>query len=251
MSVTDTRSTTPAERAARQAQAEAFATDMRLRAEQLDGADAKVAGQLTAAAGGVGSVGFAQNPTSNPVAQTPGVGRNGAQSPPPTTNHNGVQLVDFTQNNPTGPNPRDSLRGTPVMGHRHRRPSLGSSRYQQSIAAPPAPSPGPPAIPLPSPATTPLPRPAAGPATAAAAKPPCSVYDATKALLEPVGGTVAILTAAPEGATGVGIPAALAQIALVRRRSLTAWTPRASAWGIDVADSTHWNDWHAECLTRQ
>ncbi|OBH89600.1 hypothetical protein [Mycobacterium sp. E2733] len=215
LSVTDIRSTTPAERASRQAQAEAFAADIRLRAEQLDGADAKVAGQLTAAAGGVGNVGFAQNPTSDPVAQNPGAGRNGGQSTPPTTSHPGVQLVDFTQDNTTGPNPPpfapwDTPDGTPPP------PPLAGflPQYQQSIAAPPAPSPGPPAIPLPSPATTPLPMPAAGPATAAAAKSPCSVYDATKALLEPVGGTVAILTAAPEGATGVGIPAALAQIAL-------------------------------------
>lgn len=49
LSVTDTRSTSPAERAARQAQAEAFAADLRLRAEQLGGADTKVSGQLTAA----------------------------------------------------------------------------------------------------------------------------------------------------------------------------------------------------------
>jgi hypothetical protein len=225
LSVTDTRSTTAAERATRQAQAEAFAADIRLRAEQLDGAEAKVAGQLTAAAGGVGSVGFAQNPNSNPVAQAPTTSRNGAQtqasrngvqSQAPTTSRNGVQLVDFTQNNAAGPNPPpfapwDTPDGTPPPP----QPGPGFiSQYEQAITAPPAPKAGPPASPLPSPATTPLPTPATGPAGAAAAKPGCSAYDATKALLEPAGGMIAILTAAPEGATGVGIPAAIGQIAL-------------------------------------
>lgn len=213
LSVTDTRSTSPTERAARQAQAEAFAADIRLRAEQLDGADAKVAGQLTAAAGGVGSVGFAQNPTSNRGTQAPTNGHNGGQPPAPSNGRNGVQLVDFTQDNAAGPSPIapwDTPDGTPPPP-----PQPGFiPQYEQAITAPPAPKPGAPASPLPSPATTPLPMPAAGPAAPAAAKPGCSVYDATKALLEPAGGMVAILTAVPEGGTGVGIPVALGQIAL-------------------------------------
>lgn len=69
--------------------------------------------------------------------------------------------------------------------------------------------------------------PPSAPGSPAAAKPRCNVYDWTKALLEPVGGTVAILTAAPEGATGVGIPAALGQIAL---------GTAAVADGLDAAD---------------
>jgi hypothetical protein len=47
-----------AELAARQAQAQAFAADIRQRATQLIGADANVAGNLTATAGGVGDVQF-------------------------------------------------------------------------------------------------------------------------------------------------------------------------------------------------
>ncbi len=202
LSVIDTRSTAPAERAARQAQAEAFAADIRLRAEQLDGAEVKVASQLTTATAGLSSGGFAQNPISHPGAQAP------------ITSRNGVQLVDFTQDNDTGPNPPpfapwDTPDETPPS------PQPGFiPQYEQSLTAPPAPRPGPPASPLPSPATTPLPNPPTGPAAAAPAKPGCSVYDWTKALLEPTGGMVAILTAVPEGGTGVGIPAAIGQIAL-------------------------------------
>lgn len=60
LSVTDSpTSSTSAEQAARQAQAQAFAADIRLRAEQLDGTESKVAGQLTATAGDVGNVSFA------------------------------------------------------------------------------------------------------------------------------------------------------------------------------------------------
>lgn len=78
LSVTDTRSTAPAERATRQAQAEAFAADIRSRAEQLEGADSKVAGQLTASTAGLSNIGF--GPAGN-----------------------GVQLVDFKQDG--GPQP--------------------------------------------------------------------------------------------------------------------------------------------------
>lgn len=223
LSVTDARSTSPAERATRQAQAEAFAADIRLRAEQLDGADTKVSGQLTAATAGLSGGGFAQNSGhGSQGSTTSGNGgqsqpnHNGGQPQPPTGDRGGVRLVDFTQDNASGTNPPsiapwDTPDGTPPP-----TPQPGFiPQYEQAITAPPAPAAGPPASPLPSPATTPLPMPpAAGPAAAAASKPGCSIYDATKALLEPVGGTVAILTAVPEGGTGVGIPVALGQIAL-------------------------------------
>lgn len=59
LSVIDTHtSSSPAERAARQVQAEAFAADIRQRAAQLEGTEATVSGQLTAATTDLGSVGF-------------------------------------------------------------------------------------------------------------------------------------------------------------------------------------------------
>lgn len=64
---------TAAEQAARQAQAEQLATEIWSRAAQLEGADAKVAGQLTTSMAGLANTGFA-----------------------PATN--GVQLVDFNHN---------------------------------------------------------------------------------------------------------------------------------------------------------
>ncbi|ETW21548.1 hypothetical protein MGAST_25250, partial [Mycobacterium gastri 'Wayne'] len=84
LSVTDTRtSSTPAEKAARQAQAEAFAGDIRSRAEQLESADLRVAGALTAATAGLGNVSFT-----------------------PAHSGNGIQLVDFNQNSgPESPPP--------------------------------------------------------------------------------------------------------------------------------------------------
>ena len=246
LSVTDTRSTSPAERAARQAQAEAFAADLRLRAEQLDGADTKVSGQLAAATAGLSGGGFAQNSTSNHGGQPqnssnggqsqpghnagqPEPGNNGGQPQPPTNNHNGVRLVDFTQDNASGPNPPpfapwDNPDGAPPPP---TQPGV-IPQLEQSMTAPPAPKPGPPASPLPSPSTTPLPNPAAvGPAAAAPTKPPCSPYDATKAILEPPIGMVGILTAVPESLTVAGIPAALGQIGV---------GTVAVADGLDAAD---------------
>lgn len=59
LSVIDTHtSSSPAERAARQVQAEAFAADIRQRAAQLEGTEATVSGQLSAATTDLGSVGF-------------------------------------------------------------------------------------------------------------------------------------------------------------------------------------------------
>lgn len=237
LSVTDTRSTSPAERATRQAQAEAFAADLRLRAEQLDGADTKVSGQLTAATAGLTGGGFAQNSSSGHGSQGSTTSSNGGQSQrdhnggqpqPQNANRGGVRLVDYTQDNASGPNPPsiapwDTPDGAPPPNGMPAPPKPGfMQQYEQAITAPPAPA----SVPRPPmPAFSPPPNP--GPAAAAAAKPPCSIYDATKALLEPVGGTVAILTAAPEGATGVGIPAALGQIAL---------GTAAVADGLDAAD---------------
>lgn len=58
------------------------------------------------------------------------------------------------------------------------------------------------------------PAPAAPAAPAAAAAPGCDFGDWSKASAEVIFGPMAILTAAPEGATGVGIPVALGQIGL-------------------------------------
>jgi hypothetical protein len=65
LSVTD-RSTggAAASRAARQAQAQAFATDIRWRAAQLVGVDQQVAGNLSSALAGVGKVDFGEAPSS-------------------------------------------------------------------------------------------------------------------------------------------------------------------------------------------
>jgi hypothetical protein len=62
-----------AQRAARQAQAQIFAADIRQRATQLSALDAEVATNITAAAGNVGNVDFAKSPASS---------------------HGGIQLVD-------------------------------------------------------------------------------------------------------------------------------------------------------------
>jgi hypothetical protein len=248
LSVFDTRSTSPAERVTRQAQAEAFAADIRLRAEQLDAAEAKVAGQLTASAGGLGSGGFSQKPAGQAPANNGSQSQSGPNgSPPkapttsgnggqfqtapagvqpqsPTGSGNGVRLVDYTQN-ASGPNPPpiapwDTPDGPPPT------PSLPFlPQYQQSITgtAPPAPAAGPPMPASPIPSAV-----ASGPASVAGAvKPPCSPYDATKAILEPPGGTLAILTSVPEGMTVAGIPAMLAQDAL---------GVAAVADGLDAAD---------------
>jgi hypothetical protein len=62
LSVTDTRtSRTTAELAARQAQAQVFAADLRSRAGALIGADNEVAGNLTATAAGVGNTTFTES----------------------------------------------------------------------------------------------------------------------------------------------------------------------------------------------
>jgi hypothetical protein len=72
LSVTDTRtSRTTAELAARQAQAQVFAADIRSRAGALVGADTKVAGDLTSAAASVGTTAFIDKPAYQPKARPP------------------------------------------------------------------------------------------------------------------------------------------------------------------------------------
>ncbi|MGV0068566.1 hypothetical protein ACRU44_12625 [Mycobacterium colombiense] len=81
----------PAQQAARQAQAEQMASEIWSRAKQLEGTDSKVAGQISSAAGDVGNVAFAPGAATSAPAHN----RNG--------NGNGVQLVDFKQDG--GPQP--------------------------------------------------------------------------------------------------------------------------------------------------
>lgn len=150
LSVTDTHSTTPADRAARQAQAEAFAADIRLRAEQLAGADAKVAGQLTTAAGGVGEVSFAPASTEN-HATPPG------NRTTPGSNRNGVRLIDFKQDGGPQPQPQP---GAPQPA---QQPSF-LDQYKQALTSPGQQAP-PPATPMPAfgPRPDPGPQPVPGP----------------------------------------------------------------------------------------
>jgi hypothetical protein len=84
LSVTDrTTGGTAAVRAARQAQAEAFAADIRRRAVQLVGVDQQVAGGITSALTGVGNVSFGEVPSVAAPANSP-----------PQPERNGIQLVD-------------------------------------------------------------------------------------------------------------------------------------------------------------
>ena len=150
LSVTDTRSTSPVERAARQAQAEAFAADIRLRAEQLESADVKVAGQLTTAAGGVSSVGFPPASTSNHDAPAD-------NRAAPGSTRNGVRLIDFKQDGGPQPPPQP---GAPQPA---QQPGF-LDQYKQALTSPGQQAP-PPATPLPAfgPRPDPGPQPAPGP----------------------------------------------------------------------------------------
>lgn len=155
LSVIDTGvSRTPAEQAVRQAQAQAFAGDIRSRAAQLDGAEVKVAGQLTAATAGVGDVGFAQNPVTNPVAQ------------PPASNRNGIQLVDFKQDGGAHPAPQP---GSPQP----TQPPNFLDRYKNDLISP-GPQPPPPPAPMPSFGKPPDPGPQPAPGPMPAFTPPPS-----------------------------------------------------------------------------
>ena len=231
LSVNDTRtSRTVAEHAARQAQAQAFAGDINQRAAQLLAVETDTSGQLTAAAGNVGSMTFPGVPGG--AGGQVSVGSPDDQivnGPNPSGPH--IRLVDANQ-------PADPPSPTPQIGPFPVPPQVAASAPPEpprlvdptgGLLTPQnlPPAPPPPNIPgvKPAPAPTAV---AAGPAGAAGAvKPPCSPYDMTKAILEPPGGMIAILTAAPEGATGVGIPAAIGQIAL---------GTAAVADGMDAAD---------------
>lgn len=229
LSVTDTRtSRTGAERAARQAQAQAFAGDINARAAQLLAVEADTSGQLTAAAGDIGAMNFAGPLGAPGTAPTGSPGKpvddQIVGGPRPSGPH--IQLVD----DETGPGDPSS----PALGAQ-LPPQIGPFPVPPQVAAAAPPGPPrpvdptgglltpqnlPPASPPPKlPGVRPAPPAptAVGPAppgSPAASKPPCSVYDWTKAILEPPGGMIAILTAVPEGGTGVGVPAAIGQIAL-------------------------------------
>jgi hypothetical protein len=228
LSVTDTRtSRTVAEQAARQAQAQAFAGDINQRAAQLLGLETDVSGQLTAAAGDVGAMNFAGAPGASGTAPNGPLGTpvddQIVDGPKPSGPH--IRLVDEVTGPGGPPNPTPGAQLPPQIGPFPVPPQVAAS-------APPGPprpvdptgglltpqnlppAPPPPNIPGVKPAPAPTAVGAAPPGSAAAAKPPCSAYDWTKAILEPPGGMIAILTAAPEGATGVGVPAAIGQIAL-------------------------------------
>ena len=144
LSVIDTRAGgTPAERAARQAQAEAFAADIRGRAEQLDGAEVTVAGQLAGAAAGVGNVAVAQDPATNAVPSSAG-------------DRNGIQLVDFKQDGGSQPPPGP---GSPQP----KPPPNFLDQYKEDLASP-GPQSAPPPVPMPSYGhVDPGPQPAPGP----------------------------------------------------------------------------------------
>lgn len=154
LSVTDTRSTSPAERPARQAEAEAFAADIRLRAEQLDGADTKVAAQLAAATAGLGGSGFA--PASSPNSNH---GAAAADRTTPGSNRNGVRLVDFKQDGGPQPQPQPQ----PGAPQPPQQPSF-LDQYKQALTSPGQPA-QPAATPMPAfgPRPDPGPQPAPGP----------------------------------------------------------------------------------------
>ena len=113
LSVTDTRtSSTATEQATRQAQAQAFAADLRTRTEQLVGTEHRVAGELSATTADVGTVGFAQ--TAAP-------------------NGNGIQLVDFKQDSGAAPPPQPGF----------------IDQYEGQLTSP-GPQPAPPVVPMPT-----------------------------------------------------------------------------------------------------
>ncbi|MDT5083008.1 MAG: hypothetical protein QOJ61_51 [Mycobacterium sp.] len=116
LSLTDTRrSRDAAELAARQAQAQALAADIRSRAAQLLAADSEVGAKLTATAGDVGSLNFNEKPVA----------------------HDGkIQLVDWKQApapapgpGPTGQDLHNAVKNLP----RGRRPIIGEIRSEDDL----------------------------------------------------------------------------------------------------------------------
>ena len=156
LSVADARrGGTPTERAARQAQAQAFAGDIRSRAEQLDAAEIKIAGQLTAATAGVGTVGFSQNGSTPPAGQQPAARPNG-----------GIQLVDFKQDGGAQPPPQPGL-------PQPAQPPSFLDQYKSDLTSPAAQPPRPP-VPMPSFGKPPDPGPQPGPGPMPTFTPPPS-----------------------------------------------------------------------------
>ncbi|CAN5632381.1 hypothetical protein BH09ACT7_BH09ACT7_55270 [soil metagenome] len=97
-SLTDRETGSPASIAARQAQAQSLATDIRLRVGELIAADQRVAGNIVAAADGLGGTRFTETDTAAP------------DSPEPT-----IQMVDDHTVNGDGrePPPKPPSRGLP------------------------------------------------------------------------------------------------------------------------------------------
>ncbi|MEY8015189.1 hypothetical protein [Mycobacterium servetii] len=161
LSVTDGRtSSNAAEQAERQAKAQAFAADIRARAEQLQAADARVAGQLTAAAGDVGGVSFAPASTSDHGAVTDNHNSSGP-------NHSGVQLVDYFKQDggpQTQPQP-----GTPQPA---QQPTF-LDQYERQLTSP-GPQAQPPVTPMPAFGARPDPGPQPAPGPMPAYVPPQS-----------------------------------------------------------------------------
>jgi|GEM_PF-1287875 len=102
LSLTDTqRSRSAAELAARQAQAQALATDIRSRAAQLLAVDSEVGAKLTATAGDVGSLNFNEKPIAHDGKIQP-VDWKQAPAPTPSPGHTGQDVRNVLKNLPKG-----------------------------------------------------------------------------------------------------------------------------------------------------
>jgi hypothetical protein len=105
LSVSDTRtSRNAAELAARQAQAQALAADIRSRAAQLLAADSEVGAKLTATAGDVGNVNFNEKPVAHD-GKIQLVDWKQAPAPKPGPGHTGQDVRNAIKNLPKGTGP--------------------------------------------------------------------------------------------------------------------------------------------------
>jgi hypothetical protein len=130
LSVTDTRtSSTAAEQGARQAQAQTHAANINQSATKLLGLETTVSGQLTAAAGDVGTPAFTGT----------------------AHGHNGIQLVDFKQDGGPQPVPQPGVAQPP-------QPPNWLDQYKKDLASPNPQAP-PPVAPMPAFGTPPDPGP--------------------------------------------------------------------------------------------
>ncbi|BBU24067.1 putative conserved membrane protein [Mycobacterium xenopi] len=139
LSVTDTRSSrTAAEQAARQAQAQQFAADIRSRAAELVGLDHEVAGNLANAAAGIGNTTFNEQPIhSSPDDKIVNDGD--------TDRRYGIRLVDntFKQDGPTPsptPTPTPAPPPAPDLGQLQKQlhPGPAEANKRHSAAVTPA-----------------------------------------------------------------------------------------------------------------